>query len=144
MLQLLTILSFWLRHINTTMLFFEMVMENNVVPNGIADAVHLGVMPDPHESFVAACRRRQKYSQQPLMLKTLQDHIAKKGSCHVWVRKNKFGPLVPALVSSHVHGLVAIWRAGSKSEWLQEKDYGTRWVAYWDKASEKTPYYPKT
>lgn len=120
--------------------FTSWVMEHEIAPTGFPEAVQaavavlLGVMPDPDEDPVALHDRLSKFSQ-PMSLNTLHNYVTDNGPCHVWVRKNKYGPLVPALVSNHVHGLVAIWRAGSKSDWLQEKDYGKRWTAYWQNSS---------
>jgi len=119
--------------------FRAWVMENNIVPVGFSDAVQaaiavlLGVMPDPKEDHITTSRRRLRFAPQPVSMNTLHNYVVENGPCHVWVRKNVFGPVFPALVSNHEHGLVAIWRAGSKSEWLREKDYGKSWFAYLEK-----------
>jgi len=112
-------------------------MENEIAPTDFSEAVQatiavsLGAISDPEETWLEALRQHDKYAPKAMTINTLHNYVTDNGPCHIWVKKTKRGRIVPTLAAKHKESLVAICRAGSKSDWIQKKDYGTRWVAYW-------------
>ena len=50
---------------------------------------------------------------------------------HIWIKMLDNDFITPAITDCHdILGAVAVWCAGSESDCLVEKDYGTKWLAY--------------